>query len=75
MSSLTRADIAGAVAITNDPEATVKLYSDAKARMGADEFSKQMASLFNGDRCRYELVERSQHILVRARKTPTALRP
>ena len=64
MSRLSKGDIAGAAAITNDPDTTVKLYADAKARIGADEFSKQMASLFNGDRYRYELVEGSEHILI-----------
>lgn len=64
MARLSKGDIAGAAAITNDPDTTVKLYADAKARMGADEFSKQMASLFNGERYRYELVEGSEHILI-----------
>jgi hypothetical protein len=32
--------------------ATVRVYADGKARIGADELSKQMASLFNRDHYR-----------------------
>ena len=64
MSRLSQGDVAGAAAITTDPEATAKLYADAKARIGDKEFSKQMANLFNGDHYRYELVEGSEHILI-----------
>lgn len=64
MSRLSQGDIAGAAAFTNDPDGTMKLYTDAKVRMGDKEFSKQMANLFNGDHYRYELVEGNEHILI-----------
>jgi hypothetical protein len=64
ISKLSQGDIAGAAAITNDPDTTTKLYADAKARIGNKEFSRQMANLFNGDRYRYELVEGNEHILI-----------
>ena len=64
ISKLSKGDIAGAAALTNDAEATLKVYSDAKARIGDTEFSKQMSGLFSGDRYRYELVEGHEHFLI-----------
>jgi len=64
MSRLSHGDIAGAAAITTDPEGTAKAYSDARARMGDARFSQQMAALFNGDRYRFELVEGNEHVLI-----------
>ena len=52
---VSKGDIAGAAALTNVPDTTAKLYTDARARMGANEFAKQMSNVFNGDRYRYEL--------------------
>jgi len=64
MSRLSKGDIAGAAALTTDPESAAKVYADAKARMGDAEFAKQLAILFNGDRYRYELIEGHEHVLI-----------
>lgn len=73
LSRLSQGDIAGAAAITTDPEATAELYADAKARIGDKEFSKKMVSVFNGNHYRYELVEGSEHILI-TEETPDGAR-